>query len=405
MINKSIEYNYIPRDFRDFYSERSSILVYILMTFIFLSVLNRFQFGISLNGVIVPIILFVVVIFFTKRSFKLSRGHALIVLFWIFATLSTFKSRLVSPQRDTITFLVFCIFFILSTGINYTKNEVKLILKTYILTCVICSINIIWNFINDFSYSWGRYSIYIFGTHRDPNYVSAFILASLSIVYYKIIVTKGMKFSRKIIFISLIAIITISTLVTGSRTAFMFTIIILVMNFIYNLINRKNSIINLPILLVFAFLLFNISKNIVPQEILMRLTNFESYTEDIRMTLWKQGFEVFERFPILGAGLGGLNVYLFNIGFFDSHNLYLDILCGQGLIGIILIAMLFKEFLRVQKKDKFLIFVLIISFFMPLSSINGFNTTTFWTPIILCQIFSNYSRANKDGLINVIREI
>ena len=96
------------------------------------------------------------------------------------------------------------------------------------------------------------------------------------------------------------------------------------------------------------------------------------------------------------------NSYLSRIGMHDTHNLFIDILVGQGLVGILLLCLTLVNFIRVKKRDRQLMIIIVISSFAPLFFINGFNTASFWAPMILCQILSNYSHKHQTGLLNLL---
>ncbi|MDV8108765.1 O-antigen ligase family protein [Bacillus sp. BAU-SS-2023] len=404
MQNNSIQLNLNEKNIKH-KKQRVSLIIFPIVLLIFMSVINKFQFGVSLTGVIIPIVMYVCFFIVEKKNITLSISHLICLMFWFFSTISTLISEIVTPQRDNITFLIFTLFFILCTSVNYNKRELKVILHGYVFVAIFCSADIIFNFLNGFKYSWNRYSIYVFNTHRDPNYVSAFILFGLTIILLELIISKKMKITKKFNSLIMAMCIILGSLATGSRTSFMFTMIVLIISSIYYFYKRKVSIISIVTVILGLILITSILKNIVPVTILERLLNFENYSDDIRMTLWKSSFKVFEMNPLIGAGLGGLNKYLFSIGLFDSHNVYLDILCGQGLIGIILLILMIIQFIRVKKKDRFIMGMVIFSLFAPLSTINGFNTATFWLPMTLCQIMSNYSRKNEGGIYDAIKNM
>ena len=125
------------------------------------------------------------------------------LLFWIFAAISTIFFNDQSPQRNIITFLAFVLFYIISTAIIYTTKSLKFLINSYISISVLSSVDIIWNFLNDYAYAWNRYSLDIFGVYRDPNYVSAFIIPAIGIILYHLFL-KGtsIKFTNTSVFIN-----------------------------------------------------------------------------------------------------------------------------------------------------------------------------------------------------------
>lgn len=118
-------------------------------------------------------------------------------------------------------------------------------------------------------------------------------------------------------------------------------------------------------IVIVLFIGWKIFKNFIPEYIFMRLTNFESYLDDVRFTLWSDALSFFKNSPLFGSGMNSSSSYLYSLGLHDSHNLYLDILIGigQGLVGIILLGFVIIRFLHVKKSDRDLMILLVISIF------------------------------------------
>lgn len=387
-------------------NKKASLTTYALVMLIILTVLNRFQFGVSLSGVIIPIAAFILFMMIEKKKICLLRNHVYILLFWVFAVLSSLMSEIIMPRRDVFTFLVFILFYIFSMGVKYKEKDIRLLVKSYIFISVIVSLNIIVNFINDFAYVWKRYSLYVFGVYRDPNYVSAFILPGIAIVLYILFFSDKLERKKKIMYVSSLLIMLLGILSTGSRAAFSVLAIIIALVLLFYIKKTRNHrmiIRVIPIMIILA-ILWHFSKGILPEFLISRLLDFGSYSQSSRLNLWSTGINLITTYPILGVGLGGLNSYLFSVGLFDSHNMYLDVLINQGIIGLLLLGLVFKRYLFVRKEDRSLMLTLMISFFAPLFFINGFNTASFWTPMIICGILSNYSRQNKYGLSKLFQE-
>lgn len=382
---------------------RVPISTYALFLFFLLSMFNTHQFGVSLSGVIIPILLYVFFSLIDRKRFSFTISHLIILLFWLLAVISTLLSDIVTPQRDIFTFLIFVLFFIASTSKRYTEKEIKLLIGIYIFIATLASINIIWNFINDFAYGWKRYSLYFGGVYRDPNYVSSFILPAITILFYRIL--KGfISIKRKLLVYTIFAVLVLGILCTGSRAAFFVLGVVILVTYLYYLRTIKNikMVVKTLVILILAIIAWQIIKEILPEFLLTRLTNFGAYTETSRLKLWSTGMNLFYTSPLFGQGLGSLREYLFQVGLYDSHNLYLDILIGQGIIGITLLVLMFIRFVIVNKVDKPFLILLLISSFAPLIFINGFNTASFWAPMIFCEILSNYSRYTRGGLRNTL---
>ncbi|HHX70061.1 MAG TPA: O-antigen ligase family protein [Gallicola sp.] len=179
-------------------------------------------------------------------------------------------------------------------------------------------------------------------------------------------------------------------LLASSRGSFLTLLIITGIIITHFMLKKKFSVGKIVIFLVFllsiAFFFFYIQGN----EKYIRLTDYESYVDNVRLQIWSTGIELFNENKVIGNGFNSASNYTKSrIGFY-THNNFLDILIEQGVMGILLHILLFRNMLKVSLKNKIYILVLILAFFIPLFFINGYGTATFWTPMIFCQLISDY---------------
>lgn len=379
---------------------RIRFTTYALLIFIFLSNFNRFQFGVGFSGVIVPIAIFGFLFLIERRKFRFTKSHVYIFLFWIFAVISTLISDIVDVQRDSITFLLFTLFFIFSTAIKYNKRELRLIFTFYKLTAVLVSINIIYNYINNISYGWQRYSMSFMGVARDPNYASVFLPLAIILIVLQILYVKDISMKRKILSFISLAVITFAIFLTGSRATFLVLLlgVILVLFYYITQVRKLKMTFTLLVAVIMLTLGWSFIESQVPESTISRLTSFETYTGDVRVILTKQSMQLFYNSPILGAGINSTASYLFSIGYFHSHNMYVDILTSQGLIGLMLFALFVFRGILLPKRNRFNMFVFSILLFGPLFFINAFNTASFWLPVILYEILSSSLFRLEEGI-------
>lgn len=280
----------------------------------------------------------------------------------------------------------------------YSIREVQLLLKIYIVTAFIGSLNIIYNYILGVPGSWYRYSIIIQGIAKDENYVSAYLLPAITIGLFYALYANNVKIKIRIILIIITIIIMFGCFLAGSRTAIITMFgILLYIAIIYLIKEYKNPIKVITILifgLIFFYILYCIIINFVPENITERIINYSSYSDDVRFEWWRTSMELFYKYPIFGAGLNATS----SMYSFYSHSVLIDILTGQGLIGIIIILLIIFNLTRVKKVNRPLMLILIISSFIPYLSINGQNTASFWLPLILCQILYSLDRLNVSNL-------
>ncbi|WP_433959450.1 O-antigen ligase family protein [Cytobacillus horneckiae] len=374
-----------------------ALTTYALVLFFCLTIVNGFQFGVGFSGVFPAILLFILFLIIEKKELHFTKKHFYILLFWVLAAISTLFSKEVIPERNIITFLFFVLFFIICTGINYSRRDITFILNSYIFIASVSSINIIWNFILENAYGWQRYSLEVFGIYRDPNYVSAFIIPAIGIVIYFILFQNNYSKYTKLFYYFSLLIMSLGMLSTGSRAAFILSVMVLMYNlisFLMNILKSKN-IYRILIILFSLFVCGVLLKNHLPESIVIRLTSFSEYSEDIRVGLWEQALELFEKYPLFGAGMEAANKYLVSLGKHNSHNVFLDILIGQGLVGISLFLLIIKEFIFVKKTHIYFMTLMVLGSFGPLLFINGFNTASFWSPMILCGVLSTYFKKGE----------
>jgi len=119
-------------------------------------------------------------------------------------------------------------------------------------------------------------------------------------------------------------------------------------------IKKKILLIPLIVLLIFW-------QNILPSEVIERIKytkdeetgTYESSSQR-RIDIWEKSIELFQENPVTGVGYFVFPYLGYDLG--DTHNLYMKVLAEQGIIGMILLLMLFwlalKSTLRLYKESK-----------------------------------------------------
>lgn len=368
-------------------------VLFLIMSIIF-SFINKFRYGGGISSIFIFIVGFTLSIFNNKSKFDLKIEHFLFLIFSIIICSSTMFSHITIVERDLMSFLIGVTYVILTTSIVYNKREIKVIFLSYIFSSTIGAINIIYNVVKKHQFVWNRYSTNFFGIDKDPNYASAFIVPAIILLLYSL--TYGKEKKHRKLYCILLIIITIACILTGSRSAFIFVVFSYIFNgliyiFSFKIKNIKNFLkIGVGIIIIIA--LWNKILYFLPQSLIIRLTTFSGYaTNNGRLDLWEKVLEVFYRNPIIGIGLNGGNKYLEINGMLNSHNVYLDILTSSGIVGIIIFLNIIFSFLCVNRKSKIYVLGMIIVMLGPLFFINGFNTPSFWIPLILIGITKSFS--------------
>lgn len=115
-----------------------------------------------------------------------------------------------------------------------------------------------------------------------------------------------------------------------------------------------------------------------------------------RLEIWSKALEVFEARPLFGGGLNAGSTYSSSGTTYTTHSIFIDILCDSGLIGMCsMIYFIVSNCLKCDRYNAGFLVVLGIAFFVPMFFINGFNTTTFYFPLIVLTIFSRYLEKNS----------
>ncbi|MFV8806037.1 O-antigen ligase family protein [Aerococcus urinaeequi] len=379
-------------------SKKISLPAILISMGIFSGFINAQKFGGGLRNQIIAIILFLIWLLINrKKEMKFNLTSFMTVLLWIITALSTMFSNVVGIQQDLYSFLIYAVFYSIVVGIEYEKYEVDFVLTSYIFTSLLGALSIGINFILDNQYGWQRYTTSFFGVYKDPNYASAFILPAIFMLLMSLVDCRSNRIMMKII---ITVVLSIGVLMTGSRAAFIF--LLLTYTYFFSIILFRSSIKAYQKLLLVLFLStivvvgWNFMENILPANIVERTTNISSYTDDSRLGFWGSALSEFKNFTpmkqIIGNGLNSSNLILLKTFKFNSHNIYLDILFSTGISGSIIFLNIILYNIFYNKKNKSILLGFFLFLFGPLFFINGLNTPTFWTPMILLGILGESNR-------------
>ena len=366
---------------------RLSLLSVGIIFLIMFTLLNTSVYGASLSWVVIPcsVILFGAIL---KGKLMLHPHKLLLIVFWGIFLFSTLISNIVPLQRDLITFFVFCLVYFAATSKDYSVKEIRAFVNIYILVGLYGSANILLNWVNRNYYNawFARASFSFMGVYKDPNYTMAFIVPSFALLFLKWSNSTGRK--RKYFMPGLLLGI-LSMIITGSRGAMLTTLLFLI---IYAFL-PSNMKISKKIAII-IFISGAITLGIVffikylPRSALERILQS---SQDSRLDLWRVALRVFYENPIIGGGMNAANTISRSLTGTDSHNVYIDILCNSGFLGAITFVIFFiLNCLKSTRANRVFIYSIGLSFMLPMLFINGFNTATFYMPLILLTIFSHY---------------
>ena len=125
--------------------------------------------------------------------------------------------------------------------------------------------------------------------------------------------------------------------------------------------------------------------------------------EDVgRTDAWSHAISMLLQTPIFGCGIGAWQSLHGNSYMEYLHNVFLEFILNQGLIGLILLLfVVFYGYSRTKKKDRFFIYMLLFATFIPMCLQNGVIAVNFWRFIIINRLIVNYSIYSEKGVDNL----
>ena len=368
--------------------------------FIVLSLYNRATWGASFSYVAIPSALLVLAGISNKVYIRLESLY--LIPFFLIYFFSTATSQYVEMKSDIITFAIFIVVLIITSSINFTNKELKIIIIVYLIVSLSGSINIIYNWFrhNYIQYWLQRSSFKFLGKFKDPNYVLAFSAPASILSVFVFLNTKKNKFMR--IFSGLnFLLCAFSCLCAGTRAGMLSILVsILLIIIIVKKITKRTKlkillIISICILIGVLFIL-----NFYNKYALERM--FHDDDGSGRLEIWKSALSVFKNNPLFGGGFNSGSSVSLITNSFSTHSIFVDILCDSGVLGLLFFIMYFiTNCLKCRKDNIEFQLVLGCAFLIPMFFINGFNTTTLYFPLIILSVFSSYCR--KHNYLSLVR--
>lgn len=337
---------------------------------------------------------------FMKKHFQ-GKLNLLVIVLGISAALSTYLSN-IELNQSTFTNLEFCILsYVIISSVVLSKDMFNAILKFYVnfgfVLCVVLIFNYIFSVgIQVFNASNVRVTIQYFGIAKDVNYLSAFILPTFAYHLYV-----GL-FARRRRLLIKAAIIFVAMFIAGSRACFlamMLTMSIILIKMVFDSDHKMNKPLIISALTVGAIVLYAI---VSKSAIFARTMDFDNYTSNSRVIIWTYAMNGFMAKPFIGSGVESGSYYSLLETQWKTHNCFIDILVGQGLVGAFIILWIFLEHRKVIKGNGVFMAGFIICFFSPLFFVNGYECATFWMPMTICRYVYIKCRETNDILDIII---
>lgn len=372
-------YNYIRKIISYFFSgsifliiftaHKFKLMLILLFTIFFISMFNdaviKTDIFYNLKWLVLSIFVLFEFIIINKLNIKFGRldYRFLIILYTIYAFFTSFFSiNLKTSIFKSISFvlLIFFAFIIFPelTSEDKKRHEVIKIIRNIMLAIILLNIVIL-----VISPSWA-YKTFIHrfqGVFSNPNSLGMFLMISLPIFTY-FFLTSNTKFEKGINF-TFILLIIILAIFTFSRAAWL-GMLVFIMCILYYIkkILFKFTFISSIILLIMLF----------SSPFMMELLRLSEDPFTYRDRIWQIGLENFSDSKIIGKGFGTTQQIMSNkfvLKRFDVseyhlgkhfHNIYVEILCETGLIGLLLFALFLisisykfiKKIKNTQNKEK-----------------------------------------------------
>jgi len=376
------------------------ILSIIFMLYIASTIIFRMQY-IYITYMIDLMIICMFILLLYMKKIKLYSGNKIVFAYFMFAIFSLMSSfwakdfnmaMLKSFQLVSISINIFIIFNIIK---NYHIDN-------YFIYGVL--IGSFFNYLFAFELVPSPVEIYLVdrlqGTVGNPNALSVVMIISifLSIVYLTKEKEKSNIFLYYYQYINIILALYL-IIMSVSRKGIVFGFALVFLQILMSMKDVKSFLrfASMSAIGIFVFMNFiNLDdlwalydKIIYRFDVLgegLAHTDSRAGSTGIRLYLAEIGLELFENHPLVGVGINNFRAY--SPGGLYSHNNYVELLAGVGLIGTMtfysIYVFIFQKILRVYKTDiKFIFtFFLIVLLGMDMASVSYYNKLILYTLLI-----------------------
>ncbi len=298
---------------------------------------------------------------------------------------------------DNGTFLSYSVWLIMFLVITFMPINIKsidAILNSFILGGAVIGLVMIvlpHHYLFDGSY---RFTIQFMGNLEiDPNYLASFLYVAFSYAGFNLVGNRHTH-KHKIFYLISIIVIGIAIIMTGSRAAYISSLIVFFGMYLKRAKQKKSKIIGV-VVVILLLLAGSLILRYLPEELKSRfnLENLKDESNRKRIEHWGYAIKAFMNSPLFGFGAGHTTnlilKYTGHIG--DAHNTLLTFLLHFGLIGIFVILSLgivvTKRF--VNSKNTFWI-CFIIAFILNNLIIANHLGVSFWIPLMLFYLMGMY---------------
>lgn len=348
--------------------------------------------------------IFVLLHTITERTVIIRRYHKYVLLFFFIGLYSTYTSAYVTFDQSAVKYLVLIVLFIFLSGYSYNKYVFKTFIWSYVVLAMILSFIILLSFVFGYphgsksEYFLSRYSLGILGVFKNTNYIASFIVLAFNILIYRVFFVR---LTKKTLYQSYLALflIFVAVFLTGTRAALLNMFVCVSIMLLYYIVKENKVRILLKVILGLIILLLVLIKPL--SEMLKMYLGQRSFFDDsIRIDTWLYIYEFVKQKVIFGHGIHSTVFFVKGTDYLEYiHNIYLEMICDQGLVSfVVFLIILFFNIRKVKKTDKLFILCLLFVTGFPLLFQNGFIEVNFWRFLLINRLFIDYSIEHTGGI-------
>lgn len=384
---------------------RSSIEHYLYCLFIGLLIaipLNGVDQLIGFNlHVIILAVCFLLWLFRGAPNNRLSVKYvfAQVLLFFAFL-LSSHKFYNISYYAVTMNYVQAIMSIVLICQVKNAK-EYHDYLQSYIFGALLNSVLILFGpYLGLSILHWGDVGVErvsIFG--RDPNEMA--MVHCFAIVFALYFLRTNKKKNWMIINSAAAILSVASVLYSGSRTATVAVVLLVLINFIISKKKIGGFAVGLLVTLSLVFTVYYVSVNFLDESVLERYTGMGAEIEEGTMAnrtlIWEDCISAFVKGDIFDKLVGnGYNTTpLFTFGGYDAHNVFIKVLIEYGIIGELLFFYIWyffiKSSMRIKNRDdKFMVISILTMIFISFLTLSWIYNLLIWVVVILIHLKIKY---------------